>query len=109
MNTPDGIKSPTPVPIIRTGDGRAPRIIDHIVLNGRLHDIFCTLVDEGFDGVSVSFCRETGLTWRIELSTPAGVFFEWLCHRSKLGFDLPDPAWAVAFLRNFLLTQEGAA
>lgn len=109
MGTPDNSNSAPLVPVIRTGDGGEPRVIGHFNLGEGLKEILSALIDEGFDGVSVSFGFETGLTWRIELSTPAGVFFEWLCYRAKLGFDLPDPVWAVTFLRNFLLTQGGGA
>lgn len=109
MNNSNSTKSKPPIPVIRTGDGHAPRVIDHISLEGRLGDILCALIDEGFDGVGASLGFETGLMWRIELSTPAGVFFEWLCHRAELGFDLPDPERAVAFLHNFLLMQENEA
>ncbi|VWB64700.1 hypothetical protein [Burkholderia lata] len=94
------------IPMIRSGDGDGTRVIGHLNVNARLREIFEALVYEGFDGVAIEFTPETGTRWRIELSTPAGLFFEWVCHRATLGYPLPNPQRAVSFLHAFILTRE---
>ncbi|BDD92415.1 hypothetical protein PanNE5_18550 [Pandoraea sp. NE5] len=109
MGSTDKDKAPPLIPGARTGDDRELRIIDYIDLTEDLRTILITLMSEGFDGVRVNLCPGGGLAWKIELNTPVGAFVEWLCLLEKLGCLMPDPEWAVAFMRVFQRNFAGGA
>lgn len=97
------------VPVTLTDGAQGTRVVGHIDLSSRLYEIFDAFLDEGFDGVNVEFSFEAGLTWSIDLDTPAGAVLEWLCRYAMLGYQLPDPESAVAYLRKIRWTQGGGA